>query len=169
MSTEWKSYAELVGLTAVVASLVFVGLELQQSHAIAEAEMHANDLGNTLDVRNAKIANAEIWIKGNAGEELTTVEEVIYAQLVYMTNDRFWYAVQEQRRLGLEKVDGLDVAEFASFLHENPKARRLWRFREERLAKYRGMIRPYEEVTSNWMTQVEAAIAVFEREEDSEK
>ena len=34
-STNWKTYAELVGLAAIVASLVFVGLELRQSRQIA--------------------------------------------------------------------------------------------------------------------------------------
>jgi len=31
--SEWKQSAELVGLAAVVASLVFVGLQLKQSQA----------------------------------------------------------------------------------------------------------------------------------------
>ena len=169
MNTEWKSYAELVGLAAVVASLVFVGLELRQSHIIAQADMHASTLDNILEVRNAKIANANIWMKGNSGEELTTAEKEVYAQLVYMTNDRFWFAVREQQLLGLEEIGGLDIAQFASYLHENPRARRLWRSREGRLAKYRGMIRPNEELTSEWVTQVEAAIAVFERDAGIER
>ena len=53
--------------------------------------------------------------------------------------------------------------------YENPKARRLWRSREERLGKYRGMIHHNEGLTSDWTTQVEAAIAVFEREADSKR
>ena len=35
--SEWKDIAELVGLAALVASLVFVGLQLKQSQDIAAA------------------------------------------------------------------------------------------------------------------------------------
>ena len=36
----WKTYAELIGLLAIVASLIFVGLELRQSHQIALAAQY---------------------------------------------------------------------------------------------------------------------------------
>ena len=38
--TEWKEIAELVGLVAIVASLVFVGLQLKQSQEIALATQY---------------------------------------------------------------------------------------------------------------------------------
>ena len=36
----WKDIAELVGIAAIVASLVFVGLQMRQSHEIALSEAH---------------------------------------------------------------------------------------------------------------------------------
>ena len=39
---DWKSIAELVGIAAIVASLVFVGLQLKQSQEIAIAEQYQN-------------------------------------------------------------------------------------------------------------------------------
>jgi len=169
MKMDWKSYAELLGMSAVVASLVFVGLELRHSQNVARAEMHASNHANVIEVRNARIASAEIWTKGNTNEELTPQEEEIYAQLVYMTNDRFWFAIEQQQLLGLGEGSRADVAEFAAYLHENPRARRLWRSREDRLAKYRGMIDPNERYTPDWITRVESAIAVFELEAGTEK
>ena len=38
--TEWKEIAELIGLVAIVASLVFVGLQLKQSQEIALATQY---------------------------------------------------------------------------------------------------------------------------------
>lgn len=163
MKPDWKSYAELLGITAVVASLIFVGLELRQSQSIAEAEMHANNLANILEVHNAMINNAEIWKKGNADSELTPAEEEIYARLVTITNDRFYFAVAQQEVLGLDEFDDVDVAVFAGFLHENHRALQVWRSREERLAEYRRQLRPDEQVTPNWTRRVESAIAAFER------
>ena len=37
MPNSWKDVAELVGIIAIVASLIFVGLELRQSQQIAIA------------------------------------------------------------------------------------------------------------------------------------
>ena len=39
---DWKSIAELVGIAAIVASLIFVGLQLKQSQEIAIAEQYQN-------------------------------------------------------------------------------------------------------------------------------
>jgi hypothetical protein len=39
-SLVWKTAAELVGIAAIVASLIFVGLELRQSHQIALAAQY---------------------------------------------------------------------------------------------------------------------------------
>ena len=40
--TNWKDIAELLGIAAIVASLVFVGLQMKQSHDIAlAAQYHA--------------------------------------------------------------------------------------------------------------------------------
>ena len=169
MNRDWKSYAELIGLTAVVASLIFVGIELRQSKAIAEAEMHANSLANVIEVRNAFIGNAEIWNRGNENDELTAAEERVYAQLVGIVNDRFYFGVQQQQALAFEEIAGLEVAVFAGFLHEHPRALQSWRSREERLARHRGMIHPDEAVTSEWVTRVESAIAVFERNADTDQ
>ncbi len=169
MTPDWKSYAELMGLTAVIASLVFVGLELRQSHAIAEAEMYSNTLANLIEAHNAVISNAEIWSKGNANEELSPTEEVIYGQLVAITNDRFFFSVRQQNVLGMEEFRDLDVAQFAGFLYENSRARELWRSREQRLAKYRGMVRPDERLTSEWVASIESAVNLFERTAESDR
>ena len=37
---EWKDVAELVGIAAIIASLLFVGLQLKQSHEIALATQY---------------------------------------------------------------------------------------------------------------------------------
>ena len=46
---DWKSIAELVGIAAVVASLIFVGLQLEQSQEIAIAEQYQSRSDSTLE------------------------------------------------------------------------------------------------------------------------
>jgi len=159
----WKSIAELLGITAVVASLVFVGLQLQQAQDIAIAEMNASGVANVVEENNAVMENVDVWMRGNADENLASAEEEIYLRMLTNMNNRFFFIVQQQERLGVGDKAVLDVAEFAGFLYENPGARRVWRAREERLGKYRGLIRPNEEVTSDWIELVESYIDIFEQ------
>lgn len=41
----WNEIAELIGIAAIVASLVFVGLQMRQDHVIARSELGAGSLG----------------------------------------------------------------------------------------------------------------------------
>ena len=167
MIKNWKSTAEFLGITAVVASLVFVGLQLRQAQDIAIAEMNASGVANTLEEYNAVMENVDVWMRGNADENLTSAEAEIYLRLLSNMNNRFYFTVQQQERLGVGDEAVLDVAEFAGFLYENPGARRVWRAREDRLGKYRGLIRPSEVTTSDWIELVESHIATFEQRSGS--
>ena len=167
MIKNWKSTAEFLGITAVVASLVFVGLQLRQAQDIAIAEMNASGVANTLEEYNAVMENVDVWMRGNADENLTSAEAEIYLRLLTNMNNRFYFIVQQQERLGVGDEAVLDVAEFAGFLYENPGARRVWRAREDRLGKYRGLIKPSEVTTSDWIELVESHIATFEQRSGS--
>lgn len=161
---DWKSIAELVGIFAVVASLVFVALQLKQSQAIALAEMYGAVATVATEETGMVIDNADIWRRGNANEHLTPTEAIIYAQLIRSINDRFWFRGQQLRELGRVKQADNDLAEFAAFLFENPGARQAWRSREDWLGKYRAMLDPEESFTADWVTHVESAIAVYEEQ-----
>ena len=54
-TTNWKDIAELVGIVAIVASLVFVGLELRQSHQIAIAAEYHERVATVIDLYNTQI------------------------------------------------------------------------------------------------------------------
>jgi len=99
MIKNWKSIAEFLGITAVVASLVFVGLQLQQAQDIAIAEMNASGVANTLEENNAVMDNVDVWMRGNADENLTSAEAEIYLRLLTNMNNRFYFIVQQQERL----------------------------------------------------------------------
>jgi len=46
----WKDIAELLGITAIVASLIFVGLQLKQSHEIALGAQYQARAETTLNI-----------------------------------------------------------------------------------------------------------------------
>ncbi len=163
-SVRWHDIAELIGIAAIVASLLFVGLQMRQAQKIAMSERAASELANALQQSDAAMAHADIWVKGNAGEELTRVEEAVFLHLVRNVNDLAYFGVQQQRWLGRDEVAELDVAAYAAFLYENPGARRVWRAREANLQRYRRVANPEEQVTSGWIEAVEFYLAAFERD-----
>ncbi len=158
-----KDSAELIGFAAIVASLVFVGLQLRQSEVIARSELNASVLAYRLTVNAAIIEHPDIWERGNRGEELVDTDAVIFSRQVNNINEEAYYSVQQSLVWGRVDVADLDTAVFAAYLHESPGARRVWRSREDKLGYYRGLIDPDEQFTSDWIESVESKLAVYER------
>lgn len=73
-TTNWKDIAELIGIAAIVASLIAVVVELRQSTQELQFATLDSTVGLYNNWRNKVIENddvAEIWRTGIAGEELT--------------------------------------------------------------------------------------------------
>ena len=167
--TEWKEIAELIGTAALIASLIFVGMQMQQSQAIAMAESNASYIANRMEESALIIDNIEVWLRGNAGESLTDQEQEIYGQLLRNVNDGWYFAIEQQKLLDRDALIKLDVAAFAAFLRENPGAERVWRAREDWLARNRAIVASGEEVTSDWVELIETGIAELDRQPPDEK
>ncbi len=136
-SVNWKDAAESVGMAAIVASLIFVGLQMRQAQDIAWAESGWNVVLSEIEVQRPIYEFPDIWAKGNAGEELNPSEAVIYRALVRDLNSlAFW---KYQNATTLDDKFGIDVApqDMAGFLYENPGARREWESLRDEFRRYR--------------------------------
>ena len=123
--TGWKDIAELIGIAAIVASLVFVGLELRQTQQVTRLDSSATRAVWNMQSREAINEYPEVWIKGNAGGELSRAAPDIYTNLIrnFHTNNGFtWRRDQE---LGIQGAN-FAAEELAWFLYEHPPARREW-------------------------------------------
>lgn len=124
--TGWKDIAELVGIVAIVASLIFVGLQMKQSQDITLSETDVSFAGNLVEFAALTADHAELWNRGNAGEELSAAELEIYSNLLsskfylYMSNWR------RNSRFGQRGAADISAARFAVFLSRNPGARATW-------------------------------------------
>jgi hypothetical protein len=79
--SNWKDIAELFGIAAIVASLIFVGLQMKQTDEIAAVQL-LNDANERTRELNTLIADhADVWGRGCAGEELSDSERVRFAQI----------------------------------------------------------------------------------------
>ncbi len=161
--SNWKDSAELIGIVAIVASLIFVGLQMQQAEVIARIEMNASILANRIEMHAAIIEHPDIWERGNKGDKLEEDEATIFSRQVTIINDEAYYSVQQSLIWGLSEMAEADRAIFAAYLHENPGARRVWRAREDRLSYYRGQAVPDEQVTSDWIQGIESKMTLFDR------
>ena len=59
-NTDWKETAELIGIAAIVASLIFVGLQMRQSHQIAVATQYQERTAITIEAISARSQMPEI-------------------------------------------------------------------------------------------------------------
>ena len=91
--TKLRDWLEIVGIFSVVVSLVFVGLQMRQTHEIALAEMGWNNMIAEMESRSDIYEFPDIWRKGNAGEALNPTEAIIYKTLIRDFNAFQFYRV----------------------------------------------------------------------------
>ena len=94
--TNWKDIAELVGITAIVASLIFVGLEMRQTRALAMAETYQSRTDSEMFLFSymSQPELRRIWLKTFDDEALTDDDEVLLVfsfgmRLAYLENLHF--------------------------------------------------------------------------------
>ena len=78
-STNWKDIAELVGIAAIVASLVFVGLQMRQDRVVARSELGAGSFESLASLRQEMTGPefATTYAKMlEQPEQLTTAEQL---------------------------------------------------------------------------------------------
>ena len=121
---DWKSIAELIGIEAIIASLVFVGIQLRQEQDIALAEIFEASESSAAAIDFEINENTEIWLKSKNGENLTEREESIIGRIVGSMYRRA--RIQTTMRRNVASGGNATLIEFAIELHANPGARRIW-------------------------------------------
>ena len=76
--TDWKGTAELIGIVAIVASLIFVGLQLRQDQKIAEAQAIVDAAAVVTELNQFVEDNREVWIQGLDGAELSPEDKFTF-------------------------------------------------------------------------------------------
>jgi hypothetical protein len=120
----WKDVAEIVGITAIVVSLVFFGYQMQQDRRIALAAHELSLFEARFYVNQSISEHPEIWLRGNAGEALIESERLIFRNIVDNAVRRAFYHAQAADELKQPVLD-LIVHNFAVWLYQHPHARRI--------------------------------------------
>ena len=139
-SVSWKDIAELVGIAAIVASLIFLGLQMQQAERIAQNEEGLAILSSWISINNAMSENADIWLLGATGGDLSDTEAFIFKKLVDSANLNYVVGYLRENRMGRSEVARMHIHDFAAMLHRNPGVRRVWLETEEEYLDYRSRL-----------------------------
>ena len=75
-SVSWKDIAELLGMAAIVASLIFVGMQLRQERDIVRRESRTDFVASTVEIGRLFSDNRSVWLKGLSGNSLTEEDQV---------------------------------------------------------------------------------------------
>jgi hypothetical protein len=100
ISEKVRDWLQLVGMAAVVASLVFVGLQIKQSDEIALVELTDNAAVRLLELNTLRANHAEVWQKACLGEELSSTERVIASSIYFSYLQNNWNSWIRKRVTG---------------------------------------------------------------------
>ena len=115
-SAKLNDWMQVVGIFAVVASLVFVGLQMQQSHKIALSAAYQSRAAMVIEMTSARAANENGLAAWRAGDSasidalsplevqagtllalglLTAYDNALYQHESGFVSDEFWVTVRE--------------------------------------------------------------------------
>ena len=164
---KFNEVAELLGMVAIVASLIFVGLQLRQSQRIALAEMEAASSSSSVELASLLSDHSEIWVRGIAGEELDDSDAVVFKSIVITLSDNAYSNQEQFRLLGDDELAQTVVHDFATYLHDRPGARRAWIEREASLKSSRSLLDPFAlELVSEYVDAIMKDFAELDRIEN---
>ena len=135
-----NDWLQIVGMFGVIASLIFVGLQMKQAQDIAYSELDVSLLAIQAEATNLISANSDVWVRGNAGEELSPAETAVFSNLVALLNGRWFVEYRHATQLGRTDIAETIKYDWSAFLYQNPGARRVWLTREENLNKFRDIL-----------------------------
>jgi hypothetical protein len=142
------NYGEFVGAFAVVATLVYLAIQIKSARVASEA--------------------SHIAIKGNSGGELNTVEQFAFDQLVESMAEVHFFAFVRTRTLGGSLDERIPASNLAEFLHRYPVAYERWQAQEDTYVGTRramGIPESANALGDDWIRMVTDAVATLEKSE----
>ena len=159
----WKVIVDIASSLAIVAGLIFVGLQMRQTQAISTAELQQEMIASQISLSEFVADNSDLLAKANAGDELSASEEIALDSLV---RSHWGEAFFGQRRWAAVDHPAVDapVRAFAVFLHENPGAMRVWKLRQQKMVDARNQLDGNSGIQDAFDAQVDAYFSKLTQE-----
>ena len=162
-TTNWKDIAELIGIAAIVASLIFVGLQMRQEQKIALAEFYDSTLTSRFELYESIKDDAGIWLAGSSGQELSDEERAKFELLVHQLNDAWIFNYMGLRELQSDEEVEFLVNRFARILYNNPGVLEAWRKNEAAYTE-NDLLFDSPRPPQHWPDTVEDAVSYLEEQ-----
>ena len=119
-SAKLNDWLQVTAIFALVASLIFVGLQMKQTQEIGQGEAAAYYLESINLFRNTIIENAEVWRNGCMDEELSDGDQTRFAQMFNeYVSTVFWSRISQERGV-LRLESDFIINAFAANIHRYP-------------------------------------------------
>ena len=118
-----KDWLDVVGMTAIVASLIFVGMQIRQDRQIAIVETLGNVHGAQLQLAEIIQGRSELWQRALDGEELTVEEDIEFFALATAVERTFLIAYRRAKALGVYEPEA-ELRDYAWAIHCHKGLRR---------------------------------------------
>ena len=123
-SAKLNDWMQVVGIFALVASLLFVGLQMNQSQNIAIVETYGDISESSRHLTNLVENNSDLWRRGLDGEELSQSDQILFAAMAESIESHFLGLFIRYGYVGPRTQD-YAVRNYAYALYVHPGLRRL--------------------------------------------
>ena len=123
--TNWNTVAEFVGISAIIGSLVFVGMQIRQEQEIAIVDTYGSIVESNGAVLGLIGAHPDIWEKGLLGDELSTSEEIVFSGMVRAVFSHHFHMYIRFTRIGPRAPESV-LKDLAYAIYIFPGLRRQW-------------------------------------------
>mgnify|MGYP001550411962 CR=1 FL=1 len=151
-----RDWLEIVGIAAVVATLVFVGYEIRQSGREALSADITGDFDTWVNRESIIVENADVWLRGCQAEELSPVEQMQFTRMYHLSVFSYFMRWLRSTRGIAEAGEALSIDNMAWNLYRITGLRREW--------DLHGDWRPHvsdQAPFQRWRALVEARVAEY--------
>ncbi len=125
-SLDWKTAAELTGITAIVISLVFVGLQIQQDRALNQVSTFGSVTNSAHALSELVQGNSDVWVRGLDGDDLSDAEMAEFMSIIRAVETRYMNFIIRWTASGDDRLDPETHARnFAYYMYIYPGLRRV--------------------------------------------
>ncbi len=125
-SEKLHDWLQLVGMAAIVVSLIFVGLQLRQSQHAAQSDLSQSSVAVGVEISALMAEHSDVWLRACAGEELSPPERLIANSIYfrYLQDNFNSWARSESTEIGFMGPSFFADA-FAANIHRYPGFRQM--------------------------------------------
>jgi hypothetical protein len=121
-----SNWVQAIGVIGVVASLVFVGIEVRQSGRSAMDASLSSDSDVIVSVEELVTQNPDAWYRGCRGDKLQPADEVVFTHTFHAYEFLYYLRWLRAERGVAASNSNISIDNMAAAVHRNPGLRRLW-------------------------------------------